>query len=223
MQEPAIQPLSELAREFWGFLPSLAAGLFVLLLGVAAGWVVKRSLVRLLLWLRLDRLAGRTGWRTALGKGDVRAALYNLIGNGALALVFLLFADDALLRWGLTTPSRLVAAALVYLPNLALVVLIVVLGVLIADVLSRRVETTLTEEGFGHARLVARVFKSALLAVVGALALWQLQFAREIVLSAFLITFGSLGVAFALAVGLGSAKAIQRGWEALFEKKDRQP
>jgi hypothetical protein len=28
-----------------------------------------------------------------------------------------------------------------------------------------------------------------------------------------------MGVAFALAVGLGSARAIQRGWEALFEKR----
>jgi len=65
MQQPTPQPLGELARQFWGFLPSFAAGIFVLLLGVAAGWVVKRALVRLLLWLRLDRLAGRTGWRAS--------------------------------------------------------------------------------------------------------------------------------------------------------------
>jgi len=222
MQQPTPQPLGELARQFWGFLPSFAAGIFVLLLGVAAGWVVKRALVRLLLWLRLDRLAGRTGWRIALGKGDVRAALYNLVGNVALLLVVLLFADDALSRWGLTAPARLVAAGLVYLPNLALVALIVVVGVVIANALGSRIEATLAEEEFAHARLLARAFKGALLAVVAALALWQLQFAREIVLGGFLITFGTLGVAFALAVGLGSAKAIQRGWDALFEKKDRQ-
>jgi hypothetical protein len=53
---------------------------------------------------------------------------------------------------------------------------------------------------------------------VAALALWQAAFAREIVLAAFLISFGAIGVAFAVAVGLGSAKAIQRVWEGLFEK-----
>lgn len=223
MQEPTVQPLGDLLREFWQFLPSLAAGLFVLLLGAAAGWVVKRALIRLLIWLRLDRLAGRTGWRTALGKGDVRAAMYNLVGNVVLLLIILLFADDAFMRWGLTAPSRLLAAALVYLPNVALATIIVVVGVVVADALGSRVEGALHEEGFDHARLVARAFKGTLLAIVGALALWQLQVAREIVLSGFLITFGSIGVAFALAVGLGSAKAIQRGWETLFEKKEKKP
>jgi hypothetical protein len=29
----------------------------------------------------------------------------------------------------------------------------------------------------------------------------------------------SVGVAFALAVGIGSAKAIERGWEIVFQKK----
>lgn len=33
---------------------------------------------------------------------------------------------------------------------------------------------------------------------------------------------GALGVAFALATGLGSPKAIERGWDALFEKRRRE-
>jgi len=220
MQETSTQPFSELARQFWGFLPSFAAGILVLAIGAVAGWVVKRTLVRLLLWMRLDRLASRGGWRTALGKADVRAALYNAIGNVALVLVLLLFADDVLKRWGLAAPSRLIAAILVYLPNVAVVALILVIGMVVSAALGTRVERALAEEGFGRARLLGRIVKGALLAVVVTLALWQLQFAREIVLGAFLISFGALGVAFALAVGLGSAKAIQRGWEALFEKKE---
>ena len=57
------------------------------------------------------------------------------------------------------------------------------------------------------------------LAIVGALALWQLNFAREIVLSAFLIAFGAIGVAFAMGVGLGSARAIQQAWDSMFDKQ----
>jgi amino acid transporter len=67
--------------------------------------------------------------------------------------------------------------------------------------------------------IVARGLKAALLAIVGALGLWQLDFAREIVMAAFIISFGAAGVAFAVAVGLGSARAIQHGWEVLFEKR----
>jgi hypothetical protein len=219
MQEPTTQPLTELARQFSAYLPTFAAGFLVLLLGVTVGWLVKRTIVRLLLWLRLDRLAGRTGWRTALGKGDVRAALYNVVGSIGMGLVILLFADDALRRWGLQAPSRFIAALLGYLPNLSLGTVITLAGVIIANALGARVEGALREEGLVRARLLARTFKGTLLFVVGALAMWELQFAREIVLGGFLIAFGSLGVAFALAVGLGSAKAIQQGWEAMFAKR----
>jgi hypothetical protein len=60
--------------------------------------------------------------------------------------------------------------------------------------------------------------REALLALVAALGLWQLEFAREVVLAAFLIAFESVGVAFALAVGIGSARAIERGWEIVFRR-----
>ena len=93
------------------------------------------------------------------------------------------------------------------------------MGVVIANGVSHRVAVGLEEEGFAQARLMAKTFKGALLTLVAVLALWQLEFARQIVLAAFLIAFGSLGVAFAVAVGLGSARALDRGWDALFEKR----
>jgi hypothetical protein len=211
-------PLTEFIRRFTDFLPDLAAGLVVIGIGVVIGWLVKRLVVRVLVWLRLDRLGGRYAWRAAFGKGDVRAALYNLIGSAAMVLVVLIFLDDAFQIWGLTALSDVIGRLIIHVPNLLFVALIVGIGVLVSNTLSRRVEDALEEEEFVHPRFIARIFKSALLAIVGALALWQLNFAREIVLAAFLIAFGAIGVAFAVAVGLGSAKPIQRVWESLFER-----
>ena len=219
LQAASAGPLQEFTARVSGYLPTLAAGLVVLALGIALGWVAKRAVVQLLVWLRLDRLASQQGWRAAFGKGDVRAALSGGIGSFVDILVVLLFLDNALQIWGLTVLSRLLDSVLVYLPNLALVALIVGVGMLLANSLTERVEETLDEEEFAHPRLVAKAFKGTLLAIVGALALWQLGLARQIVFAAFLITFGAIGIAFALAVGLGSARAMQRAWERLFEKK----
>lgn len=219
MQSQTTQPLRELLQRFSDFLPTLAGGLLMLAAGVALGWVFKRAIVRLLTWLRLDRLAGRVGWRTAFGKGDVRAALYELLGNVGMVVVVLLFLDDTLKRWGLAALARVIDSLVFYLPNLGLVGLIVTAGVVIANGLSARIAEGLEEEGFAHARLLAKSLKGVLLALVAALGLWQLGFARQIVLAAFLIAFGSAGVAFALAVGIGSAGAIQRGWEIVLEKR----
>jgi hypothetical protein len=218
MQALEAQPLTELWSRFSAFLPTLAAGLLVLAAGVVTGWLAKRAVVRTLIWLRLDRLADRVGWRAGLGKGDVRAALYDAIGTVAMLVVVLIFLDDALNRWGLSALSRIIDALVFYLPNLALVAVVLGLGVMLTNAVGDRVVNALEEEGVVRARLIGKVFKGALLSVV-VLALWQLHFAREIVLSAFIIFFGSIGVAFAIGAGLGTARAIERGLQEMFHKK----
>lgn len=220
MQIPSSGTVAEFQSRLAAYLPTLAAGLVVLLLGVGVGWLAKRAVIRTLVWLRLDRLGGSHSWRAAFAKGDVRSALYSLVGSVVMGLVMLLFLDNALQIWGLEVLSRLADQVLFYLPNLAMVLLIAGIGLFLANTLADRVEETLDEEGVGRARLVAKIFKSALLAVVGALALWQLDFARQIVLSAFLIGFGAIGVTFAIAVGLGSSRALQRAWDSLLDKSN---
>ncbi len=216
-QEPGA--LAEFGERFADYLPSLAAGLFVLALGILVGWVAKRAVVRILTWLRLDRLGRAVGWRAAFRKGDIREGLYNVAGTVAMVLIVLVFLENSVEILGLKVLSDLLARLVFYLPNMGLVALIVAIGVLLSNLLADRVQDALEDEEFARARLVSRLLKGSLLFVVGALALWQLNFARQIVLSGFLIAFGAMGAAFALAVGLGAHRAIQKGVEALFEKR----
>ncbi len=221
MQSQVEGPLAHFADQFWSYVPTLAAGLFVLAIGVLLGWVAKRALVRVLVWLRLDRLGGRVGWRTALAKGDVRAAIYDLVGGVVMVIIVLVFLDNAFQIWGLSVLSRLIDRTVFYLPNLGVVALIVGIGLLLSNVVSVRAAAALEEEGFEYATLAAKILKGVLLSLVGALALWQLSFARQIILGAFLIAFAAVGLAFALAVGIGGARAIQTGMQGLFRKDER--
>jgi hypothetical protein len=218
-QPPGTGTFAGMQTRILDYMPTLAAGLFVVGLGILVGWLGKRALVRALIWLRLDRLGGRRSWRAAFQKGDVRSALYEVVGNVFMFLVVLVFLDNATQIWGLTVVSRLIDSVIVQLPNLALVAVIAGVGIFLATTVADRIEDVLEEEGLAHPRLIARGFKGALLAIVGALALWQLNFARQIVLSAFLIAFGAIGVAFTLAVGLGASKAVQRGLEDMLDRR----
>jgi hypothetical protein len=211
--------LVRFSDQVFAYLPTLAAGLAVTALGVAAGWIAKRVVTRAMVWLRLDRLGGRRGWRAAFGKGDVRAALYDLVGNIAMVAVILIFVDNALEIWGLEVLRQLVDRTVTYVPNLALVALIVGAGFLLANIAGDRVANALDEEGFQRARFLGRLVKAVLQAIVIALAVWQIGFAREIVLAAFLTTFGAIGVAFALAVGIGGARSLQRGLDRFFGRE----
>jgi hypothetical protein len=220
MNPIADAPLAALWGQVQDFLPSLAAGLLVLAVGILIGWIAKRGAIRLLVWLRLDRLAGRAGWRAAFGKGDVRSTLYNIVGNLIFLVIVLVFLDDTLERWGLMALSRIVGSIVFYIPNLALAGLILAAGVASSHVLEGRVVEALEEEGVARARLIGLAARAAVIALVVALILWQLNLARPIVLAAFLIGFGSIGVAFALGVGLGSYRALERGLGNFFRKKD---
>jgi hypothetical protein len=219
---PPPRALENLFLQISEYMPSFFAGLLVLLLGMVVGWLAKRVAISLLTWLRLDRLGARVGWRAMLTRGDLRAALYSGVGDIVMVLVVLVFLNNALVIWRLSVLSEILASAVVYLPNLALVAFILVSGVMLADVVGRRTEDGLREEGIPRARLAGRVAKTLVLAVVAALALWQLDFAREIVLAAFLIGFGAMGVSLALAIGLGSAKAIERVWAAILESRSEE-
>lgn len=212
MQGESWVSLQEFLRRLSEYLPSLTAGLLVLALGLVVGWIVKRAVIRVLIWLRIDRLGERMGWRAAFGKGDVRAAMYDLAGNLSMVLVILVFLDNALEILQLSVLSRMIDDVVFYLPNLLLVALIVIVGGLVAHVSGARVARALAEEGVARARLLGKTFKGILLLLVGALALWQLDLGRQIVLTGFAVIFGALGVAFAIAVGLGSVKAIGRVW-----------
>ncbi|MCJ7630588.1 MAG: hypothetical protein MUO50_19610 [Longimicrobiales bacterium] len=213
-------PFDRFGRQVSDFMPTLLAGLVVLIAGAVAGWLLKRAVVRVLLLLRLDRLGGgRSAWRSAIGKGDVRAALYNGVGTIAGSVLFLVFVDNALEIWGLSVLARLVDQIIYYLPTLALAVLISWIGIALSNVLARRVEAVLIEEKVPRTALLVGLARSAFLSVVAALALWELNFAREIVLAAFLIGFGAIGVAFALGVGIGSARAIQAALSSVLSSR----
>jgi len=214
------QPLAALWDQIQAFLPTLAAGLLVLALGVFVGWIAKRGVIRLLIWLRLDRLAGRAGWRAAFGKGDIRSTLYNIAGNVTMILIVLVFLDDTLERWNLLALSRLIDNVVFYVPNVALAGILLGIGLAAANALESRLLDVLEEEGVARAKLIAMVVKACMVGIVVAIILWQLRLAREMVMAAFLIGFGAVGIAFALAIGLGSYRAIERGLGSFFKKND---
>ena len=224
MQLQTQRTLDQFGQRVSDYMPTLLAGIVVVAAGAAAGWIAKRFIVRVLVLLRLDRLGGgHSPWRAVLGKGDVRAALFDGVGTIAGSILFLVFVDNALQIWGLVVLARLVDQIIFYLPTLFLAVLIAWIGLVLSNVFARRVESILVAEGVPRTLLLVGLAKAAFLSVVAALAMWELNLARDIVLAAFLIGFGAVGVAFALGVGIGSARAIQEVLSSVMASRRDDP
>lgn len=206
------------------YLPSLLAGLVVLLLGAVVAWIGGKLLVRLLLFSRLDRVIVRLGWSRALEKGDVRHSLFSFAGVAFGAVIFLVFLENAIVIWQLTVLSRLLDELVVLIPKLGAAGLMLLVGWGVATVVERSVRRALDQEEFGRARLAGRIVYVSVLILTAAIVLVQLEIAPAVVTGAFLIAFGALALTFALAVGLGSRRAVESMWEEMLEKnRDRRP
>src|SRR5664279_5872323 len=70
-----------LADNIVAYLPSLLAGVILVLIGLVAGWIIKKILVQLSVLVRIDRFLRRSRWEADFAKADIRYGLYNFIGN----------------------------------------------------------------------------------------------------------------------------------------------
>ena len=213
MDRKPLQSVQDLLSSVADFLPTFMVGLIVLLLGVLVAWVVSKLVVRILIFLRLDRVITRVGWGRALAKGDVRHSLFGAVGVLAGLLLFLIFLDNALVIWKLRVLSALLEKVVNLIPQLVTAIIVLLIGWGVANAVSRAVQSALVQEEFERARFVSRFVRSAILVVACAIALVELNVAVTIVTGAFLIAFGALALCVVLAFGLGSRRAVEMMWE----------
>lgn len=184
----------ELGQKIIGYLPNLLGGLFLLLLGWLIAWIIKRIVIQLLIILRFDRLFLRFRWKSSLTKADIRYALYNLIGNITFFIVFLVFLNAALDAMKLSILSRLIEQGVLFIPRLIVALVIVGIGWLIAARTSKAVLHALLKENVPASSLLARFMKFILILFFSAMALVQLNIAKEVVLIGFSALFLTLSV-----------------------------
>jgi hypothetical protein len=213
MKQQMWASFSEVLANFKNYLPSLLAGIVVLVLGGLVAWIGAKLLIRLLLFSRLDRVIVRLGWSRALGKADVRQSLFNFTGLAFGAVVFLVFLENAIVIWQLTVLSALLQKFVELIPNLLAAGLALLVGWGMAVAAARSVRRALEQEEFERARLAGRLVYAGILVVTVAIVLVQLEIAPAIVTGAFLLAFGGLVLALVLAFGLGSRRAVELMWE----------
>lgn len=207
------QVLSQAWQQFSGqclmVLPNLIASLLFLVLGLALTWLAGRLARALLRRSSVERRAhrlGLTAWLERAGIFSVTAlaaravqALFALVTAGLM-----LYALDAALASDLTRRFFL------YLPNLAVGSGIFVAGMVMAKFVERRVLIGAVNRGVRPARLLATLVRSGILVLATAVALDHLGIGGSLVPAVLLILVAGVTLAAALAVGLGSRRAVSR-------------
>ena len=184
-------------------LPGFFVLFTLLLVGLLCAWLVRMALTRGAHALGFDRLMERAGVASSLRRSGLLRAPSEILGVMAFWAVFVFFASAGVDAVAPTGSGRATVLLLAFLPSLFAAVLIIVVGWLIANFLSRTILIAAVNARLPEARLLARVAHWAVLLFAFATALTQLGIGKEMVLVAFGITFGGLVFALALAFGLG--------------------
>lgn len=218
MSDPLRDLFERIGKAIIDYLPSVLAGIILLAIGWFLGWFLKRITMRLLLILRLERMLQKFRWGEDFAKGDVRSALYTFIGNLVFLLVVLIFLSGALSVMNLTALSGLLEKGILFLPRFAIALAIFGVGWFIALWVAKAIRKALAEEEIPRSALIARFSKMILLLFFFAMALTELDIAREIVIIGFttiMVTLGGLAI---VVTARGGKKFIDKILESLDEE-----
>src|SRR3954465_11013326 len=171
------------------------------------GWIISSLLARgveaLLHAVKFNDLARRSGFGDFVQKMGVRDDSSGVIASIVkwfVRLITLVVAFDTL---GLPAVSNVLNQLLLWLPNLVVALVVLVIGGLAANALSRLVRGATAEAGFSNPETMESVTKVAVWGFAIVVAITQLGIATTLINSIIIGLIGAMALAFGLAFGLG--------------------
>jgi hypothetical protein len=212
-----VDAFGNVVGRFLTTLPTLFAALIIVVLGWIVGVLVSKALTRLLRTVRFNELAKRAGVDQFLERARIKldpsGALSTLI-KWFIILLFLVAAANTL---GWPQVSQFLNQILAYLPNVAVAVIILIVGLALAGFIRDIVRGAVASAGAveQNVNLIAGA-TYWLFAVISVLtALDQLGIAITLSETLYVAIFGSIAAILALAFGLGGrtlAGDLMAGW-----------
>lgn len=217
-----LDSLSVSLTEIASFLPQLIMAVVVLLLGWMLAKVARSGVKRLLTLLKFDRATEKSGLEAFMKHAELNVSVASVLGNLIYWLIILVMIVTVANSLGLHMVADLFNKVVLYIPNIIVAILVLVFGTILARFINRLVFAWLNNLEFEGALTVSTFSEYAMLVFVFFIAMEQLQIANELLTAAFIIAFGAVGLAFAIAFGLGAKEWASHVIEQLVNnKKDR--
>jgi hypothetical protein len=201
------------------FLPNLLFAVAVILVGWVLCNVIKRIVVRLLRLCQFDILADRTGIKQAMERGGIKQTASDLVGLLVFWFLFLIAIVTTLEMLNLSGATDTLHTIYLYIPKIAASIVVLILGLYFANFLETVTRTSCANAGLEQAGAIGRATYMGTVIFVVAGIFEILDIASEIVIWAFILVFGAVCLALALAFGLGGRDVAARYLEKWLEQK----
>jgi hypothetical protein len=201
---------SEIENAFHGYLQALAGSvpkivnaIFIVIAGWILAYLVKWIIYKLSHAIGLDRLAQKSGVHKFLEKRGIKNGFSGLTSSlffwGIMLFVMVKFFNVL----GLEVVSDLLSQFLIYIPNVIIACILIIIGFYLAELVSGIVVGSLEEHNYENPDFIGKLVFYCIGFFTMAIALTQVGIAEGLITNVVSIFFGSIGLAFAIAFGLG--------------------
>ena len=204
-------PASEMLARALGAMPSLFAATLLLAASYVAATLVAGLVTRALVAVGFDGLMARLG---VVPRDDGARTPSAVAGALAVPIIMLLASMEAAALVGFANLSALLSEFLLFGANILLGLAILGVGLYLSGVAADAIRSS----GTSQANVLALAARGSVIVLSVTMALQQMGLAAEIITLAFGILAGSVGVAAAIAFGLGARETAAASVERCVQR-----
>jgi small-conductance mechanosensitive channel len=213
-QDTFVQPLQNALSTFLSFLPQLIGAIVILIIGYVVAKVLQAVVTRLLRGIGFENWMEKGGIRQFFDRAQTNQTPTGIIGKLVFWFVFIIALTMAADALGIPQVSEVLGQLIAYIPNIIAAILILILATLLANFVSGIVR------GATGSGALASVAQYAIVIYAVFAALTQLGIAVQLTANTFLILLGSVGLAAALAFGIGGRDLARDVLQRAYSRSD---
>jgi len=199
---------NDLIARFSAAIPKIAIALVMLAIGVYISRTVKKVLERVLAALGVDKAAAQLNDIELMQQTGMEVRISTVIASMlyyVLLLIFVILSTDIL---GIAAVTSMVRDVVNYLPSLFSSVILLLLGVFVADMVRQIVLTALQSLGFAAYKIVSSAVFYFLLVSMVISALSQAKVNTDFLSNNLTVLVGAIAFAFAIGYGIASRDMV---------------
>ncbi len=206
-----------------GFVPNLVIAIIVILIGWLIAAALAKVISQVIRSVKLDTALTSAGFDKIISKSGHTLNSGRFLGELARWFTIVVFLMAAFEILGLTQVNNFLQGVVIgYIPQVVAAVLILFVGVVVADFLQKTVVASSRAAGMANANFLGSVTKWSIWIFAALAALFQLGIGATFIQTLFTGLVVALALAFGLSFGLGGKEAAARYLEKLrMEISDR--
>ncbi len=212
--------LNGMVSQFVSAVPKIIGALVVFIIGLIIARIISKIITKFLEKIQIDKLGDKLQEIEMVDKSNLKFKISAVAGKIIyyfLLIFFAVFAADLL---GMPAISQIVLDIFNFIPKLIMALIILIIGLLASDAISKIIYTTCNSLGIPSAKLLSTFVFYFLFINIFILALTQANINTEFLSQNISIIIGGIILAFSIGYGFAS-KDIVANLLASFYSKDK--